>query len=171
MRSRLEPAGPLRRLSAAALLVLPLLACGDDDGSSPILPHSETTTQMGLQVTTSTSSDEFGLGDPVVIRLVLRNTSSSPVVLDFDRGDPPRYFNFNVHITNSDNSQVHTDGVETLEERTLQPGAVHTVEFHWDQIPLVGSSPVPRGIYRVYVRGTVEPPAEIRSPDLFIQLQ
>ena len=171
MRNRREPPDPLCRLSAAALLFLPLLACGDNDGASPILPHSETTTQMGLEVTTSASSDDFGLSDPVVIRLVLRNTSSSPVTLDFARGDPPRFFNFNLHIINSENDQVYTAGVETLDERTLQPGALHTVGFLWDQIPRLGSTPAPRGIYRVYVSGGLEPSGEIRSPDLFIQLQ
>lgn len=159
-------------LGLGAGLFLTVAACGDD-GVSPTPRHSSTTTQMGLQLTLSTATETFGLSDVVDIRAVVENVTASPVVLDFDRGDPPRFFNFNVHVLDTDDtgSQVYAAGLETLEERTLQPGESHTLEFPWDQIQRNTTVPADRGIYRVYVNSSLESATELRFADLFIQLE
>ena len=168
---------PLRQLGAVLLLALAVgvVGCSDDDPTAPAIPaafdHAEATTAGGLRLTASTPRATYDFGEDVQIRLTLTNVSDQEQVLDFSRGDPPRYSNLGLNVDDSGGAAHFVEGDGERDDFPLAPGEAISATFTWNQISRFGGAPVARGVYSVVAFVNFDDRAQLKVDDLFLSLE
>jgi hypothetical protein len=147
----------MSRIRVALSLVVPgaLLLLG----SLPVRAHEDPNPQRApLVVTTTTNKTVYAPGEPVTLRLRVRNPLSRPVVLDFHTSQLHDFFvsdRFGAgEVWRWSHDKLFT---QALTQRVLAPGETWVVDSTWNQTTNSGQ-PVPPGFYRVRGRVTSHPP-------------
>lgn len=159
-------------LTTISILALALAAgCGSDSSTGPSAPrHTSTATQDGLQLTTSTAKASYEFGQNVTITGTIKNVSSNPITLEFDRGDPARYPNVNVNVDDESGFAVFVDGEGEADTHTLAPGKSLEYSYTWNQNHRITRDPVDRGFYEVQVFSGLKD-GQLRFAPLDIELK
>lgn len=159
-------------LTAVSILSLALASgCGSDSSTGPSEPqHTSTTTQDGLQLTTSTARASYEFGRDITITGTIKNVSSDPITIDFDRGDPARYSNVNVNVDDDSGFAVFVDGEGEYDIYTLDPGKSLKYTYTWNQNHRITRDPVDRGFYEIQVFSGLEN-GQLRFAPLDIELK
>ncbi len=156
------------------VLALAVAGCSDDDPTAPSVPtdydHALSSEADGLRITVSTSKATYEFAEDVEVRITMMNISDQPQNLDFARGNPARFSNFNLSILDGDDSQHHASGDGERDTLELAPGESISATMTWNQNSRFGGEPVDRGFYRLSGRVDFDDRATLRVDRLFIEL-
>lgn len=138
---------------SAAIVSLFLLIGGSATGCLPLGTDTDAVSASlvdgSLQLEIVADADTYRPGEVLQITAHVENQGDARVLM-FDRGDPPRFSNANVHILDRERLQHFTEGMGTDGELALEPGERVTYRFSWDQESrLRGVGQVEPGFYTV----------------------
>ncbi len=164
---------PIRVLLPTLILTttLALAACSDDNPTGPgALPHATSTQSGDLRLTVSTDKASYDFGESITITSVLTNTGSAAVTLDFARGNPARYSNFNFNANDDNGVNHYAYGQGTADQTTLGAGeSIHYTSV-WNQVSRRSRRPVERGVFQIISSVGFDNRDRIRADNLFVQL-